>query len=312
MARECVEQLVDGRKALSVGIPGFFTRWRGVATVLIPALVTMGVPWWWPWTWGTTTVSNIYALAVGVGTMGVIISVGLVYLRRRTERSLAIKSFLHQLSHHLRDHLVQHLRDADHGSLLRSRGRAMYFTDMRRTCSLVAKYFKLLLGDDTVEAAVRFATEDKTGELVYRTVARSEGLNPAREERTVDLHVNEGIVRFMLEKGNHGVLVYNDIEQAAKKETFKITENELRFRDEIISMAVAPINGWSEGEHKLIGLLHVTSRRKEAFELKHTDALLFVADALASTVSGIHWAFHRVHVDPHLEEEDEEAQAPGV
>jgi hypothetical protein len=79
-------------------------------------------------------------------------------------------------------------------------------------------------------------------------------------------------------------LLYNDIDAAADKGAFKITQSERQYSKEIITMMVAPLNGWDGEKRSMLGLLYITSRNKRTFSVKYTDTTLFAADMFARSL----------------------------
>lgn len=294
--RRCVDPYTEGRSAWTYGTIGFFTRLRGLLATAVLTLVTMGAPWWLPdkmkipasLTVPTRTTIVTAALLAGTSLFG-----GFVYLRKRTIRSLDIKALLHDFSHYLRDFQTKLFqRTAQQKSLFDQEDVEMdrFSEYMDRVCEFTKDYFALMTHDSTVNCAIRLAVEiddpDSRGtRIVYRTLGRSSGLSASRAETTEDTPANQGIPRFLSDDHDcKGVLRYNDLEEAAKLGTFKMTESERRFPDEVKTMLVAPMNGWDGKRRSMVGLLYVTSRNNGVFHRKHVDCMRFVADMAAGSV----------------------------
>lgn len=286
MARECAEHFVDGKRAWELGFIGFFSKLRGLYATALVTVATMGVPWWWPQLPSSIEeAKGMFALAVlGVGGSSL---VGLTYLRRRSIRSLEVKAVLHWMAHDLRDQLVRHASQADARVGRKTLADAL-LRDLAETSNRISQYFRLHLRDDGIGAVIRLAVKRPGVEsLVYRTYARSQNLNPNRSKTSLDLKPDEGLVRFLAEKGNRGIVIYHDLDAAAAKNLIVLGRNHSLFRHEIRSMMIAPINGWDGEQQAMLGILYVTSRRSSHFSPVLTDSLLFVADAVASALSAI-------------------------
>lgn len=287
MARECAEHFVDGRRAWELGLLGFFSKLRGLYATALVTLATMGVPWWWP-TLPPSIEQAKGKFALVVLCVGSTSLAGLTYLRRRSIRSLHVKAALHWFAHDLRDQLVRHVAASMAGSGRRAL-RESLLRDLAETCNRAVDYFRLHLRDDSIGAVIRLAVKDPdASDTVYRTYARSHSLNPNRSKTSDDLRPNEGLVRFLAEKGNRGIVIYHDLQAAADKNLLVLGRNHTLFPDEVRSMMIAPINGWDGERQAMLGVLYVTSRKQYNFGPVLTDALLFVADALASALSAIY------------------------
>lgn len=289
----CVDSYPEGLSAWKYGVGAFFIQVRGIILILLLSVATMGSsPWWLPddiTIWQTIQIPTVAVII----TLSLFLISGLVYLRKRTIRSLEIKALLHNFSHYLRDCqsnifkrtiLQNDLFDKEDSELYK-------FSDyMDKICEYIRDYFVLMTHDSTVNCAIRIAVEDdkpnnKGARIVYRTLGRSSGLSSTRAETTEDIPSNRGIPRYLNDEQNcKGILRYNDLQEASQLGVFKITANEQNFPDEIKTMFVAPMNGWDGKSHSMVGLLYVTSRNNNVFRRKHVDCMRFVADMVASSV----------------------------
>ena len=291
MPRDCVEHYVSGEAAWKVGLVGLFIRRRGIVGASAASIATMGVPWWWPTELGldsTVRVDLRYIAGLALVAGSALLISGLIYLRRRARRSLAIKSLLHELAHFIRDSYSEYsmaLQAPALPDLQEERNFKHMASDL---CERAAAYFRELLGDRTIAAAVRLAVSLDDDRIVYRTVARSTGLSVARAKSSDDIPFEQGIPRFLsADKGKQGVLIYNDLMAAAEMGTYKSTRNDQIFPDEVVSMMVAPLNAWEGQATSMVGLLHITSRRRRAFSIIHVDSMRFMADTIASAIASI-------------------------
>lgn len=135
----------DGREAWDKDLYGFI-RIRGIVlsvivTISFAAATSTGAPWWI-----TLLPSNEHALKLAViitivltiFSWGIVITYGLLYLRKRTIRSLKVKYLLHQLAHRARD--IQ-------ASWGKNPREIDFKTTIQTFASLVQEYFKELIWD---------------------------------------------------------------------------------------------------------------------------------------------------------------------
>ncbi len=48
---------------------------------------------------------------------------------------------------------------------------------------------------------------------------------------------------------------------------------------------IAPLNAWSGAKQDMIGIMYITSRETNSFEVKHVDSMAFVSDLTAGAVA---------------------------
>jgi hypothetical protein len=288
--RECVEQFSEGRNAWQLGVLGFFLRLRGMIPTLIITFLTMGVPFWWPAFFTETVVASFSMLFIGSATLSGFSLLGtFVYIKHRSNRSLEIKSSLHTLGHEIRNEqskIYSRTSKPFTGSPSDEDVRLYEYFD--RLSNFVSDYFKSQINNKGIAAGIRLAKEsasDQSTKIVYSTFGRSSGLNSKRAETSEDIPSNEGLPRFLIEKKCQGILIYNDIEKATSLNAFKKTVNDTNYKDEIVTMMVAPLNAWDGSKPSMIGILYVTSRKRDTFKAKHVDAMRFAADLVSSSVA---------------------------
>lgn len=300
-----VSHYTDGRSAWKLGVNGLLVRYRGIAvafaiTVLFPILIAVlfatGFPWWWSVVSSASTVvsSASIDLKLAYVAFGLVLILGLGftclqwYLRKRTMRSQQIKYYLHQLTHDIRDKQTE-LHEKLSPSERFSRNELNRELELLLTeiCENAGTHFKLLTGDEGIGVAIRLASlEEDECSIVYKTYARSRGLNPNRRTHSEPIPTNTGIPRYLREQRKaQGVLIYHDLEGAKDDGTYNPTRTDELYPHEIITMMVAPLNAWSGTNHDMIGIMYVTSRRKKTFKQKHVDTLLFISDLAASAVA---------------------------
>ena len=158
---------------------------------------------------------------------------------------------------------------------------------LKEVCENIACQFRFLTGDESISTAIRLAVyHDNQNVIVYKTFARTKGLNDKRKKTTEPIPINEGIARFLREeKKAQGILIYNDLDAAANVGSYKITENDRKDPKEIKTMMVAPLNAWAGKKDDMIGILYVTSRKKGVFSPVHVDQLVAAADLTAVAIA---------------------------
>jgi hypothetical protein len=307
MNRQAVEHFTEGKEAWRLGVLGFFTRTRGQIGAAIIAFLAMGVPWWWPRNYTETITISTKTLIVAIlFVVGVLVVAGLCYLKKRSLRSLDIKYYLHGLAHYIRDQYTDCCRQSASPYAAPDADRSQQFCErLGQMCERTKTYFRCLTNDETIEVAMRLAVPQRVAatniSVVYRTVARSAGLNQSRYKTTEDILANEGIPRFLKHKKNSlGVLFYNDLGAAAELGTYRLTENDKLYAAEIKTMMVAPLNGWDGKKQNMIGLFYVTSRETNTFKPKYVDSMAFISDFVANAVASLVNKLYESHRLPSL------------
>jgi hypothetical protein len=287
--RDCVEHFAEGGNGRSLKVRHFIERHKAEIVTGLLTLITMGVPFWWPHQlqktlfFHTNTVLIISAIILG-GTSSTLF----VFRRYKAERTLKVRAAYHLLAHLIRDEqnkVYRRVTNAANGPAVDEHDRLYEYFD--RISNVIAQFFENQIPNKGVAVGIRLAIEsaEKSKSVVFSTFGRSDGLNSKRAETTEDIPSNEGIPRFFSERKNHGILIYNDLKQAHKESTYKMTVNDESYKDEIVTMMVAPLNGWDGKKTSMIGLLYVTSRNKEVFKEEHVDSMRFAADTIAVSVA---------------------------
>lgn len=287
--KQPVDHFIDGRDSWRLGLLGFFPRIKGIALSGVITIVSMGAPWWWP-----NNISNQYeinlklTITILVFMAGSAFTGSFYYLRHRSIRSLNIKYCLHQLAHDIRDRQTElHEKLASGKKYGRGNLRKELEILLRGVCENISYQFRSITGDDNVAAAIRVAVYNaEKKEICYKTFARSKGLNSQRSKNSEPISIKEGIARFLREdKKAQGVLIYNDLKNAEEVGTYKMTENDKKYKEEVCTMLVAPLNAWAGKKEDMIGILYITSRKNNTFSAVHVDQIAFAADLTANAVA---------------------------
>ena len=238
----------------------------------------------------STPASTLELVSIMLFVLGISAVFFLLFLRSQAIRSEKEKSVLHLLTHCTRDRqaalYIKLVSGKVHAEWELKRELEHMLSDL---CLIILDYFQTLTGDKTISTAFRIAVQNKnTDELAYETFAR-QGLNPNRKDTSESIPANEGIPRFLREeKNSQGVLIYHDLPGAADVGAYKWTKNDGKYKDEITTMMVAPLNAW-QGRTKqdMIGILFIGSRRRNVFDVRHVDSVALVADHVAATVANV-------------------------
>lgn len=284
-----VTHYTDGRIAWKVGIFGSLVRIKGIVSSATLTLITMGSPWWWPGTIKSTiSVDLKYAVLLVVLVLGGGFTFSLLHLRKWTLRSLDSKYYLHQLAHDIRDkQTALHKKLSSNNRSSKKKLSEELEALLSQICENTSAHFKYLTGDESICAAIRLASlsNDKKS-VVYKTYARSKGLNSLRENHTESIPIHKGIPRFLRnDKNAQGILFYNDLKGAENDGTYTPTENDKLYSEEISTMMVAPLNAWSGIQQDMIGIMYITSRKSNTFKAKHVDSFGLISDLTASAIA---------------------------
>lgn len=297
MQRRFVEHYTDGQNSWSYDYFGLLKRIRGIVSMVLIGLLSGG---WFSWYYfvmgklgGSFEVPVFYFILGVVIFIFLIIILFLLIARSKSIKSLRLKGSSHSIMHYMRDRISaaeQFSRNGNksqHGAMLQELFRG--FCD--ESCNLIRSYFRCLIGDQTIEVALRIA--DKAGgdpncnQVLYATAGRSDGLNPNRDRTSKSIPASEGVPLFFLkQKGCRGVVFFNDLNEAIRQGAFLKTKNEELYPKEIKTIMVAPVNGWCRHRTDMVGLLYITSQ-KDVFRIKHMDSLRAFADVLGVAIPRI-------------------------
>ena len=281
----------EGRNSWNLGFQGALLRLKSIVVLSLVTLFTMGLPWWWPANLPSAiTISFRYSFLFVVIVIGASVILALLHLRKLTKKSLDRKYYLHTLAHNVRECQTALFRKlAPSKTYSQSKLTKSLEEMLTQICEDLSAYFRSLVNDDGVAVSIRLAVPgSKPDSIVYKTFARSSGLNPNRKSGSESIPSNEGIPRFLREdKSSRGVLFYYDLKLASDIGAYKITQNDKNYSDDVATMMVAPLNAWTGKTQDMIGLLYVTSRHKDVFNVGHVDSVGFAADHTATAIANV-------------------------
>lgn len=290
------EPIEDGRGSWRQGPDGLLLRLRTLVTAVIIGLISGG--WLAYREYFSSSNSMILKPEIALWQL-VLIIVAVLWLawsitRRKVRHSLQMKWQLHEIAHFLRDEIgeSEQMNTSD-GSMSKEQTSHYILSRCDAACNIIRNYFREMVEDETVECCIRLADKhsSSSSEVLFGTSGRSDGLSKGRCRTSEPISGNIGLPAYFHEKrGRKGIVIIHDIEESAKPEygIFKLTGSEQNkdFRKEINTLTVAPINGWSAGQERMIGLFYVCSQ-KDPFKVKHADPVRLVSDMLGIAIPRI-------------------------
>jgi hypothetical protein len=269
---------------------GLLQRQRGIIISSLILPISIGIlcltdePLWWKYL-NKIELSLSKVIGIELIFLSLIIFLGLYITRKSSIRSQLVKFKLHTLAHYLRDEQNNILQETDNNEYLATIKNLALAAFVERLCSYTQDFFKEITKNNNVACSIRIAQGTDENNREYNTIARS-GLNLGRSSTTKGVSANTGIPMYLIQKRScHGVLLYNNIEQAIKEGAFEKTPNEDFYPNEIKTMMVAPLNAWDGKKQSMIGILFVTSGEENVFFEKHVDLMRFCADLVAAAIS---------------------------
>jgi len=286
--RQCVEwyDSVHNEKEFTEtyknAILGFINKF-GIPAFLGAFFLT-NAPWWFPKNSEkqiSVAVFSCFLLFIGVVLL-VFITIALVYNRNQKKSNILISLF-HGIIHKIRDDYCESLMILNNSEI---KNTIYIVNTVESLCEKIREYFTKLKRTDEIGVAIRLANKNNENKIVYETIGRA-NLNPERKKTSVGILGNEGIPAYFKNKCYSGILIYNDIENASKELLFKLTENEQKYKDEIQSFIVAPLNCFDGADKSMIGLLYITSRKKNYFDSRDIEHIKALGDLIAIIISQI-------------------------
>lgn len=285
----------NGDQTWKLGVSGFFTRIRGGYFASFFISLAAAIPFAGKTLWWTGSIPKEIHIATNVVVLSSLLIFltifwgGFLYLRFRVQRSLKIKSELHNLVHESRDDICQlqkrimlYSNSLQLSDYQNEKQRLEQYSD--KICGIIANYFIELIGDKTIGVAIRMAASNpkKNDEVFYVTIGRAK-LSKGRSQTTTAIPKSSGIPKFFMsdDKACEGVLYYHDLEKATLNKVYEMTPNDEIFKNDIKTLIVAPICGWNGEKKDLIGLFFITSKTNTIMPPIHVDLINFTADCLS-------------------------------
>lgn len=261
---------VDPDDVIEKGL-GWFFRYRGLA---LQAGIDFGILSAVKW-----LVKNWVFLS---GVSFFLLSVFLLswQIRRHRLQIVRLAHSFHNVTHFLRDKVTE--LPAALESAKKNGDFSAYNTAYKafnaEIAARLAGFFEILIRERTVGCAIRCA-ERTNGKIGFSTVARAGGLwKDKREELSQPIPIDKGVARMLREKEKKGVFLVRDIKEAGKYPDiwYRTPTDDLPDAKQVM---VAPINGNILGQKEMLGLLFVTTKKKD-LHFKYAEHLMSFADML--------------------------------
>lgn len=189
-------------------------------------------------------------------------------------QKITLSKSMHNCFHLCRDETVSILNNLKQGSRIDSIGKLS-----ETLCNTTKDFFKAVKRDKgNIGVAIRIAGINETHPEAYATVARS-GLNVSRGKNSEPINKDEGVAKYLLDNNASGCAIYKNINEI-DSQYYKRTANDNSFH-EVVSMIAAPINRGNG----MIGILHITSDKKDFFSQDDIEYAKASADFAATILS---------------------------
>lgn len=244
---------VDPDKDIGKAI-GWLFRYRGLAVQMSIDLVGIGVTFWLSGNWVLIGSVVIVCLAVLFTSFGV--------------RLVRLKIVRLGQNFHAVAHLIRDVSKKLPGALARAGDDltaydAEYMAWNQEVADRIARFFETLIGERSVGCAIRCASGVGGRGHSFVTIARSQEMwKDKREVQSKPIPEDTGVARVLRQKDRYGVFFVWDIAEARKNEDvwYRTPTDDL---PDVKQVMVAPINGYIRGDREMLGLLYVTTRRRQ-------------------------------------------------
>lgn len=210
-----------------------------------------------------------------------------LYLLSKIVESYNNKIHLSQI-HHKHTHK---LRDIYVKSINALRNKSFSSTIVEDTCETICQeignVFKEIKKNDEIGVAIRLAKKENNG-IYYETKGRF-GLDSGRKDTSKAILRTTGLPGFLNKNNESGCLIYYNIFEAAKVNTFELTPNEQNaHKSEITSLMALLLNcGFSKPQKEMIGILYITSPQESFFTVHDVDFARNLADFAAIIITQV-------------------------
>lgn len=135
-----------------------------------------------------------------------------------------------------------------------------------------------------IGVAIRLSGCDESHKGSYSTIYRAGNLSLSREQTHVDKE--KGVANLLLQQNKNGCAIFPNIHKASCKE-FVRSSNEDKFRDEVKSMIAIPLCVQEGNGGEMIGILHISSTRENAFNQDDVALAKALADMAATMLASV-------------------------
>lgn len=229
-------------------------------------------------------------LAFGIATVGILTAARILGIR--TSRT---GSQMHNLCHEVRDFVGSIQKVAADGHPHEYRAEFNHFN--HGVTERIAKFFRSLLSDRTINCAVRLASKDDSNIESFVTVGRSSEMEKGRKEAACPLPSDKGVALKLRTENRQGVLYVYDIQDAIERGWWHESPTD-KYPD-VKTLMIAPINGFTDGspDKSMLGIIYVTSRRNGTFRKIHMNTMRAIADYLGTVYPQITGLFEPENIN---------------
>jgi hypothetical protein len=196
----------------------------------------------------------------------------LVFRYHRVQRT-ELDREIHNFCHSARDEAAK-----IHGSEHPNEAIARFESFSNSMAQHIADAFRVMLRKSYLTCTIRLAVLDQQEKWHYATAGRSNGQEPSRVANSAPIPADMGLPARLRSANHQGVLIVKSVKDAIESRDYHETVNDKL--GDCGSLIICPINGWENGEKKMIGTLSVASKKKDGFEAWQTTALKSFADVL--------------------------------
>ena len=201
------------------------------------------------------------------------------YLGRTLSINKKIKLFkaIHNSSHNCRNSIVKIQ------NILDTKKESPTISELcSHICNDTLEVFEACKSKKTIGVAIRLSGFDKSHRGCYSTICRAGNLSNSRQ--TTHLNKKQGIAKILLDQNKNGCVIIPNTHKASLTEFIR-TENEQNFKDEVKSMIAAPLCVQEGNGGEMIGILHISSKGKKAFNQDDVALAKALADMAAAMIA---------------------------
>ena len=202
------------------------------------------------------------------------LALSFLYFKNHSIQNIEISKSIHNCFHFCRDETIAVLNNSKSGKRIDS------ITKLSESLCVKTREFFITTkqSKSKIGVAIRMANIDDKNPGSYATIARA-GLSPSRNKSTQAISKDEGVAKFLLSNKASGCAIYKNINETDSQFYIK-TNNDTNYK-EVSSMIAVPINK----DNEMIGILHITSDKKNFFSQDDVEYAKAFADLSATILS---------------------------
>lgn len=212
------------------------------------------------------------ALAIAIIISAMIIAFYLGYTHSVNKHIKLFKA-IHKNSHHCRNSIVK----------IQNKSKSPPISELcSHICNDTLEAFEACKSKKTIGVAIRLSGFDNSHRGCYTTISKAGNLSESRQ--ITHLNKKQGVAKILLDQHKNGCVIFPNTHKASPDEFIR-TDNELQFKDEVKSMIAAPICIQEGNGGEMIGILHISSSGKKAFNQDDVALAKALADMAAATIA---------------------------